>query len=223
MNKDNDKRTFKDAVYKQIARLGKALSSGPRLEILDLLTQGPRTVEAVAGEVGQSIANTSHHLRALAKARLVESKREGLYVTYRVAGGDVAAVYTAVRTLAESRLREIGDITRDFLDERDALEAVDAEELVQRLEVGDVTLIDVRPRSEYEAGHLPGAVSLPLDELDVRMYELPAGVDVVAYCRGPYCVMALEAVHKLRDGGFRAAHMGESVPGWQARGYEAAR
>lgn len=218
MNSVATTREFKDAVYSHLARLGKALSSGPRLEILDLLTQGPRTVESIAGEVGQSVANTSHHLRALARARLVESRRDGLYVTYRVAGGDVAAVYASLRLLAESRLRELGQITRSFFDERGELEAIDAGELARRIDVGDVTIVDVRPREEFDAGHLPGAISLPVGEIDARVHELPAGVDIVAYCRGPYCVMALEAVDKLRARGLRASHMSESVAGWRARG-----
>lgn len=211
-------RAFKDAVYAQLARLGKALSSGPRLEILDLLTQGPRTVEAIAAQVDQSVANTSHHLRALARARLVECERSGLYVTYRIAGDDVAAAFATVRALAERELRALRETTARFLEDRGALEPVDAHTLSRRLAAGEITLVDVRPALEYAAGHLPGAINIPIDELDARASALSADREVVAYCRGPFCVMALDAVAALRARGLRATHFDRSVADWRALG-----
>ncbi len=211
-------RPFKDAVYGQLARLGKALSSGPRLEILDLLTQGPRTVEAVAAQVGQSVANTSHHLRALARASLVNAERDGLYVTYRIAGDEVATMFADLRALAERRLRELRQTTAEFLEQRGAAEPIDARALAQRIAGREVTLIDVRPASEYAAGHLPGAINVPMDELDERLRELPRDREVVAYCRGPFCVMAVDALATLRERGFRATHFDRGVADWRALG-----
>lgn len=219
MNTDSDsKRRFKDSVYGQLARLGKALSSGPRLEILDLLTQGPRTVEAIAAEVGQTVANTSHHLRALARARLVQSDRSGLYVTYRVADDDISMTFVNLRALAERQFRELGEATARFLEDHGSHEPIDARALAQRLVAGDITLIDVRPASEYAAGHLRGAINVPLGELESRIAELPVDREVVAYCRGPFCVMALEATTTLRARGLRATPFDRSVADWRALG-----
>jgi rhodanese-related sulfurtransferase len=219
LNSDPDsKRQFKDAVYGQLARLGKALSSGPRLEILDLLTQGPRTVEAIAAEVGQTVANTSHHLRTLARARLVQSDRSGLYVTYRVADHDISALFVTMRALAERQFRELREATARFLDDHGSHEPIDARALAQRLGAGDITLIDVRPPSEYAAGHLPGSINLPIDELEARIPELPADRDIVAYCRGPFCVMAVDAATTLRARGLRALPFDRSVADWRALG-----
>lgn len=219
MNNHGDTvRPFKNAVYGQLARLGKALSSGPRLEILDLLTQGPRTVESVAAQVGQSVANTSHHLRALARASLVEAERDGLYVTYRIAGDEVATMFAGMRSLAERRLRELRETAAEFLEQRGAAEPIDARALEQRIAGRDVTVIDVRPASEYAAGHLPGAINIPVDELDARLRELPRDRDVVAYCRGPFCVMAVDALSTLRERGFRATLFDRGVADWRALG-----
>lgn len=205
-------------MYKHVARLGKALSSGPRLEILDLLSQGPRTVDSIAREVGQSLANTSHHLRTLARARLVDADRVGLYVTYRVIDPDVSALFVAMRTLGERQLREVHQSTTSFLADRGAYQAIAASELRERLAAGDVTLIDVRPASEFAAGHLPGAINIPTQELESRLAEIPAERDVVAYCRGPFCVMAVDAVAVLRARGVRAVHFDRSVADWRAHG-----
>jgi len=209
---------MKTALYEQLARLGQSLSNGPRLEILDVLCQGPRTVEALSRQVGQSVANTSHHLQVLRRARLVEAERDGVRVTYRLAGDDVCAFYRAMRGLAESRLLEIEQVTRAFLEERGALEPVDREALVERVQRGAVTVLDVRPVEEYRSGHLPGAVSIPVGELARRLAELPRDREVVAYCRGPWCVMALDAVALLRERGFEAVRMEEGVLDWRARG-----
>lgn len=205
-------------MYKHLGRLGKALSSGPRLEILDLLSQGPRTVESIAIEIGQSVANTSHHLRTLARARLVDADRSGLFVTYRVVSEDVSILFAAMRALGERQLRELRETTTRFFADRGGYEAIDTAALQERLASGDVTLVDVRPASEFAAGHLPGAINIPADELDARLPEIPAERDVVAYCRGPFCVMAVDAVATLRERGVRATHFDRSVADWRALG-----
>ncbi len=211
-------RQFKDAIYEQLGRVGKTLASPRRLELLDLLCQGPRTVEALANEAGQSIANTSQHLQVLRAARLVVTEKHGLYVTYRLADERVCSLYRELRTLAESRLLEIAAVTREFLDARGGMEPVDRDVLVERIRSGEATLLDVRPPEEFEAGHIPGAVSVPLGELEARLADLPRDREIVAYCRGPYCVLAIQAVEALRAKGFQAIRMEEGVPDWRARG-----
>ncbi len=212
-------RQFKNAIYEQLARIGKSLGSGPRLEILDILCQGPRTVEMLAKQVGNlSVANTSHHLQVLRRARLVEAEKDGVRVTYRLADPQVCTFFLALRQFAESRLLEIQAVTRQFLEARDVMEPVDREALVARVRRGEVTVLDVRPLEEYRAGHIPGALSVPLNELDRRMAELPPDREVVAYCRGPYCVLAIDAVAQLKQHGYRAIRLEEGVPDWRARG-----
>lgn len=211
-------RRFKDAIYEQLARISKALASPRRLELLDLLSQSPRTVESLARETGQSLANTSQHLQILRQVRLVVAEKRGLYVTYRLPDEQVAGFYRSLRVLAESRVGEIERITRDFLDARGLLEPVDQEALVERVARGEVTVIDVRPEEEYRAGHIAGAISFPLAQLKGRMTELPKRQEIVAYCRGPYCVLAVEAVMQLRARGFRAVRLEASVGDWRARG-----
>jgi rhodanese-related sulfurtransferase len=211
--------SLKTAIYEQIARLGQATASPSRLELLDLLSQGPRTVEALAQQTGQSVATTSHHLQVLRRARLVEAQKAGLYVTYRLADPQVGKFFLHLRGLAESRLAEVQHVTRQYLEERGALEPVGNDELVRRVRAGEATLIDVRPREEYVAGHIPGAISIPLAELGTRLRTLPKRRDIVAYCRGPYCVMALDAVDLLRRKGFRAHRMEHGVSEWRAQGW----
>ncbi len=211
--------SLKGAVYEQIARIGQATASPTRLELLDLLSQGPRTVEALAHETGQSAATTSHHLQVLRRARLVDAEKAGLYVTYRLADPDVGEFVLELRRLAESRLAEIQHVTRQYLDQRGALEPVDNDELGRRVRAGEVTVIDVRPREEYLAAHIPGALSVPLADLGKRLRELQKRRDVVAYCRGPYCVMALDAVDLLRRKGFRAQRLEHGVAEWRAQGW----
>ena len=211
--------SLKAAVYEQIARIGQATASASRLELLDLLSQGPRTVEALARETSQSVATTSHHLQVLRRARLVEAEKAGLYVTYRLADPQVGEFYLDLRRLAEVRLAEIQHVTREYLEKRAALEPVDNDELLRRVRAGEVTLIDVRPREEYVAGHLPGALFMPVAELPRRLGELRKREEIVAYCRGPYCVMALDAVDLLRRNGFRAHRLEHGVPEWRARGW----
>ncbi|MEK6769699.1 MAG: metalloregulator ArsR/SmtB family transcription factor [Gemmatimonadota bacterium] len=218
----NPSRRFKDVVYEQLSRVGKALASPRRLELLDLLAQGPRTVEGLARESGQTIANASQHLKVLREARLVDSEKSGLYVTYRLADQEVAALCRALRGVAESRLAEIERVTKDFLRDRGLLEPVDADALRDRVRRGEVTVLDVRPAEEYRAGHIPGAISLPLAVLERRLATLPRDRELVAYCRGPYCVLAVEAVQRLRREGFQAVRLEDGVPEWQARGFAVA-
>jgi rhodanese-related sulfurtransferase/DNA-binding transcriptional ArsR family regulator len=211
--------SLKSAVYEQIARIGQATASPSRLELLDLLSQGPRTVEALATQTSQSVAATSHHLQVLRRARLVDAEKAGLYVTYRLADAHVGAFLLELRGLAESRLAEIQHVTRQYLEQRGALEPVANDELVRRVRAGEVTLIDVRPREEYAAGHIAGALSVPLTELPKRWRELRKHRDIVAYCRGPYCVMALDAVELLRRKGFRAHRLEQGVCEWRSHGW----
>ena len=213
------KRSFKDAIYEQFARLGKAVAAPKRLELLDLLCQGPRTVEVLAAYAGLSVANTSQHLQVLRAARLVEAEKQGLHVEYRLAGEDVCEFFLSLRTLAEGRLAEIERVTREYLGQRDAMETVAGGELLRRVKSGEVTVLDVRPSEEYRAGHIPGAVSIPLGEIKARFKELPKNREVVAYCRGPYCVFAVEAVDLLRKKGFKAHRMQEGVLDWRSRGW----
>lgn len=203
------KHRFKDAVYGQFARIGKAVSSPKRLELLDLLYQTERTVESLAREASLSIANTSGHLQVLRAACLVAAQKKGLHVICRIADPAVAGFFLAMRKLAEARLAEIEQIACSFFGERERFEPVDRGTLLERARQGEMTVLDVRPPEEYLAGHLPGAISSPLPELKRRRAELPKSQEVVAYCRGPYCVLSAEAVELLRSAGFRAVRFEE--------------
>ena len=211
-------REFKDRLFGQFARIGKALSSPRRLEIVDLLAQGERTVEEIAGETSMSVASASQHLQALKAARMVEVRREGLYMHYRLADEDVFRTWQAVRALAESRLTEVDGVVESYLKDREALEAVDASDLMERLLEGSVVVLDVRPESEYRAGHIPGARSVPVDALEAMLQTLPKDREIVAYCRGPYCVFSDEAVALLRSRGHRAYRLRQGLPDWRAAG-----
>jgi rhodanese-related sulfurtransferase len=211
-------RAFKAQLYEQFARVTKAASSPQRLELLDLLLQGERTVEALASASEQPIANASHHLRVLKQARLVESRKAGLYVYYRLAGPTVFHFLRSVRALAEQQLVEVEDVVHRYLGKRDELTPVSREELACRIRAGDVTVLDVRPAEEYLAGHIPGALSIPIKELKRRLAELPPGKQIVAYCRGPYCVYAYQAVEILRACGFAAQRLVDGLPEWRAAG-----
>ena len=215
-------RRFKDAVYEQLARIGKATSAPKRLELLDLLSQGPRTVELLAREAGVTVANASQHLQVLRASRLVEAEKQGLYVEYRLAADAVGAFFLSLRGLAESRLVEVQEVTRAFYAERGAMEPVASDELLRRVKKGEVTVLDVRPGEEFRAGHIPGALSVPMAELKARLKDLPKDREVVAYCRGPYCVMAIEAVELLRKKGFTAHRLEKSVADLRARGWRVA-
>jgi rhodanese-related sulfurtransferase/DNA-binding transcriptional ArsR family regulator len=215
-------RRFKDAIYEQFARIGKAISSPRRLELLDLLSQGPRTVEVLADEAGLTVANTSQHLHVLRAARLVEADKEGQFVSYRVADEATYELFAMLQRLAESRLGEIEKIVRQYFADREAMEPVDRETLLDQVRKGQVVVLDVRPTEEYRTGHIPGALSVPLAELEQRLAELPKRRQVVAYCRGPYCVLAVEAVELLRQKGFRAVRLADSIHGWRQRGFRVA-
>jgi rhodanese-related sulfurtransferase/DNA-binding transcriptional ArsR family regulator len=211
-------RTEKAALYEQLARVGKAVSAPARLELLDLLAQAPRTVEALAGLTRMSVANTSQHLQVLRAAGLVASSRDGLYVTYRLASNDVAEFSLNLRRLAETQLADLERVKGQFFGTLDDLDAVSGKELLVRMRRGEVVLLDVRPAEEYAAGHIRGAVSIPHDELKRRLDELPTDRRVIAYCRGPYCVFAASAVKLLRRRGFEASRIEDGVAEWRARG-----
>ena len=215
----NPNRIFKDAIYEQFARIGKAVSSPKRLELLDLLCQGERTVEVLAKETGLTVANASQHLQVLRAARLVEAEKLGLFVTYRLADQAVCEFFRAMRLLAESRLAEVEQIKRRFLEGREGMEPVDRNALLKRVREGAVTVLDVRPVEEYRAGHIPGAISIPLKELERRMSKLPRDQEIVAYCRGPYCVLAIQAVEMLRSKGFNAVRLEEGIQDLRAMGF----
>jgi rhodanese-related sulfurtransferase/DNA-binding transcriptional ArsR family regulator len=212
------KRQYKDAIYEQFARIGKAVASPKRLELLDLLCQGERTVEVLAREANLSVANTSQHLQVLRAAHLAEAEKQGLHVVYRIAEPKVSDFFHALRSLAETQLAEVEQLTRRFFSDKEGLEAVDRQTLLERVGSGMVAVLDVRPPEEYRAGHLPGALSIPLSELRRRLAELPRDREIVAYCRGPYCVLSVEAVEILRAEGFRAVRMEEGVQEWRQRG-----
>jgi rhodanese-related sulfurtransferase/DNA-binding transcriptional ArsR family regulator len=213
-----DKRRFKNDVYGQLARIGKALASPKRLELLDLICQAERSVEELAAETGMSVANTSQHLRALHQAHLVESRKEGRFVLYGLADALVSDFYRSFRLLAEDRLAEIERLRERFFAPGQGLTAVDRNTLLQRVKRGEVVVIDVRPANEYRSAHIPKALSIPLHELGQRLAELPRNKTIVAYCRGPYCVLAAEAVQLLGRHGFRAYRLEDSVGDWRARG-----
>lgn len=209
-------RELKDALYGQFARIGHAVASPKRLELIDLLSQGEKDVETLAAQSAMPVKNTSAHLRVLRQARLVDSRREGTYVRYRLADERVVSLLHALQSLGQKQLAEVEQVTRLYLASRDALEPVTLTELRRLMRDGDVTVIDVRPRDEYEAGHIPGALSIPLADLRRRLTQLPKSREVIAYCRGPYCVYSLEAVKLLRKHGYRARRAREGLPQWRA-------
>lgn len=208
----------KQRIYELFARVSKALAAPARLELLDLLTQGERSVDTLARESGLSVANASQHLQVLAAARLLESRRDAQRVLYRIADDSVVALWQALRSTAEVRIAELDEVARAYLVGRDEFEPIDRDELVRRLEAGTVTLIDVRPADEYEHGHIAGAISVPLDQLPAWARRAPKRRTVVAYCRGPYCVYALEAVAALRKRGIAARRAEDGVVEWRAAG-----
>jgi rhodanese-related sulfurtransferase len=216
---DSRKRRFKNELYDQFARLAKAMASGRRLELIDLLAQGPRTVEALAEETDQSVANTSQHLQVLRQARLVEITRRGNYVHYRLADDHILRLWTAMRNAGAVRLAEVGSLVETFMRDRSSLQPVSQDELMRRLEHREVIILDVRPVSEYNAGHIAGARSIPIDELNSRLRELPKSRRIVAYCRGPYCVFADEAVIRLRSHGYNAFPLEGGFPEWKLHGF----
>ena len=214
----NSGRKFKDAIYEQFSRIGKAVSSPKRLELLDLICQSEKTVETLSRESGLTVANTSQHLQTLKAARLIEAEKDGLYVKYRLADEMVCECFRSMRILAENRLAEVDMIKRRFLEGREGMEPVNREDLLKRVVEGGVTVLDVRPVDEYRTGHIPGALSVPLGHLKEILSQLPKDQEIVAYCRGPYCVLAVHAVELLREKGFKAIRLEESVQDWRAMG-----
>jgi rhodanese-related sulfurtransferase/DNA-binding transcriptional ArsR family regulator len=198
-----DHRPFKDRLYAEFALIGKALANPHRLELLDLLGQAERSVDELAQEIGQSLANTSAHLQVLRQARLVEAEKRGLNQVYRLAAPDVYSLWRTLRDLGTARLAEVDRIVQTYLTDRTSLAAIDLNELERLVADGSVTLLDVRPRVEYEQGHIPDARSIPVEELEHRLADLPRDRDIVAYCRGPYCVFSDEAAVLLQSHGFR--------------------
>ena len=208
----------KQVLYGQFAEVAKALGHGHRLEILELLAQGERSVEALAERAALSLANASQHLRLMRRAGLLVSRRDGKRILYRLSGSSVLDLAAALRRVAEENLAEVRDTVDGYFRERDALEPVSRKELARRLKDGLVTVLDVRPEDEFAAGHLPKAVNIPLRQLARRLRDLPKNREIVAYCRGPYCVLAFEAVALLRDRGFKVRRLEDGYPEWKAAG-----
>ncbi len=206
------------ALYEQLARIGKAVASPGRVELLDLLCQGERSVEALARTSGMSVTNTSQHLQTLKAARLVDTRREGARIFYRLAGDEVCRFLASLRGLARARLAEVEQAVRDTLEHPDRLEPVSRAELLERMRGGDVVVLDVRPSEEYAAGHIPGAISIPLAELEHRLDRLPRGAEIVAYCRGPFCLLAPRAIDLLQASGLRARRLEDGLPEWRLAG-----
>jgi rhodanese-related sulfurtransferase len=217
--KNLTKQAFKVELFEEFARIGKALSSGRRLELLELLAQGERAVEELALETEMSVANTSQHLQVLRSAHLVAVRRSGTYAKYRLSDDHVLRLWLSLREVGEIQLSEIERLVESFFKDRKGLEATTCEDLLQQLEAGSVIVLDVRPEQEYRAGHIPSARSIPLNELETRLKEIPRKKMIVAYCRGPYCVFADAAVKTLQKRGFRAIRLTEGFPDWKVRGF----
>jgi rhodanese-related sulfurtransferase/DNA-binding MarR family transcriptional regulator len=209
---------MKSALYEQLGRVAQALGSAGRLQILEYVAQGERSVDALAAMTGLSAANTSKHLQALRQAGLVTARKEGLRVYYRLAGDDVIALISALRLVAEHRVAEVERLVRLWLAHRDELEPLPAAELLERAKKGLVTVLDVRPAEEYASGHIPGAINVPIEKLESFLAKLPRRKEVIAYCRGPYCLMSFDAVEKLRKRGWRARRLENGLPEWRAAG-----
>jgi rhodanese-related sulfurtransferase/DNA-binding transcriptional ArsR family regulator len=211
-------RTAKDSLFDAFAEVAKALSSGRRAEIVDLLAQGERSVDDVAAEIGQSVANTSHHLRAMAKAGLVSTRRDGTRIFYRLSGERVGELWAALRNVAAEHVAGLERLAQAYVGERDGIETIDRDELAARIKRGEVTVLDVRPATEYRSGHIAGARSTPITELRRHLRVLPKDAEVVAYCRGPYCVYADDAVRALNAKGFQARRLIDGYPEWRRAG-----
>jgi rhodanese-related sulfurtransferase/biotin operon repressor len=211
-------RNPKQALYEQFAIVAKALGHPQRLELIEHLAQGPRSVEALATKLGLPIANASQHLQTLRRAGLVSAERDGKFVNYRLADDGVLSAFSSVRTIAERHLAEVDRIVRGYFEARDGMEPVTRRELADRMRDGLVTVIDVRPPDEFALGHVPGAISVPLGELQARLSEFDKDREVVAYCRGPWCVMSFEAVAALRSHGYAARRLADGMPEWRAAG-----
>lgn len=211
-------RVAKDALFEAFAEVAKALASGRRAEIVDVLAQGERAVEEVAGEIGQSVANTSHHLRILARAGLARTRRDGTRVYYGLASERVAELWAALRDVASEHVAGIDQLVESYLGDRNGLETIARDELARRLRRDDLVVLDVRPPAEHRAGHIPGALSIPPGQVRRHLRALPKDVDLVAYCRGPYCVYADDAVRELLRRGYRARRLEDGFPEWRRAG-----
>jgi rhodanese-related sulfurtransferase len=211
-------REFKDIVFEQFAKIAHAFSSPKRLEIIDILAQGERDVDSLSRQVQMTIANTSRHLQSLKAARLVESRKAGVQVIYRLAGTEVLNGFQHLQILAEKRSIEIRETVRLFLEERDDMEPLSKDELWKRVQDNSVVVLDVRPPEEYENGHISGALSIPLSQLKNRLHEISQDREIVAYCRGPYCVLSIEAMTILREAGYNAVRLKEGWPEWKEAG-----
>jgi len=211
-------RSAKQALFEAFASVAKALGNGHRGEIIDVLAQGERSVEELAGEIDQSVANTSHHLRVLARAGLVTTRRDGTRIYYQLAGDRVSELWAAMRDVAAAHVADLDQLAVAYLGNRDGLEEITREELAARLQTGEVIVLDVRNRSEFDAGHIQGARSVPITELRKHLRALPHDTEIVAYCRGPYCVYADDAVRQLRKRGYQAARLQDGYPEWQRAG-----
>jgi rhodanese-related sulfurtransferase/DNA-binding transcriptional ArsR family regulator len=209
---------FKKTLFKQFAHIAKAMGSSNRLEMLDFLAQCEYSVENLASVMGLSVANTSHHLQLLRHAGLVETRKETQRVFYRLSGGDVIDLVSSLRNVAERHLAEVNQLVSTFLVSKDSLEPIPRKELLKRVHQGLVTVLDVRPPDEYAAGHVPGAVNIPLSELEQHLQELDPNQEVVAYCRGPHCVLAFDAVARLREKGLDARRLQDGFPEWKRAG-----
>lgn len=210
--------SFKQALFTQFARTGQALANGNRLQLLEFLAQGERNVDSLSRVSGLTVANTSRHLQQLKQAGLVTTRRDGIHVYYRLSGEDVLVLLNALRAVSESHLAEVDRLVTSYLTAKDELEPLPREELLARARMGSVTVLDVRPAEEYAAGRLPGSVNVPVADLEQRLSEFDPKQEIVAYCRGPYCVLAFEAVAQLRKHGFRARRLEEGFPEWKSAG-----
>lgn len=210
----NVERKWKDQLYQEFARIGKCLSSPKRLELMDLLAQGPKSVDQLAKNTGMSVANVSQHLQTLHDSRLVRFTKKGNYVIYELAELSVANFMVSLHRLSEKQLVEIQQLKTEILQHHESMEPVALEELLERMEKGEVLLLDVRPREEYDMAHIPGAISIPIEELEKHLASLPANKEIVAYCRGPYCLMSAEAVEIMRTKGIKASRLEEGVHEW---------
>lgn len=209
-----NERNLKDLLYQEFARIGKSLSSPKRLEILDILSQGPKSVEALSKAAGMSVANVSQHLQTLSNSRMVKFQKKGNYVIYELADTAISDFLNSLHTLSEKQYVEVQQIKQEFLNANLGMAGISLEELKERMEKGEILLLDVRPKEEYEEAHIPGAVSIPIEELREKLSVLPSNYDVVAYCRGPYCLMSVEAVELLKRRGINALRLEKSVQDW---------
>ena len=211
-------REFKDLIFEQFANIATAFASPKRLEIIDNLLQGEKDVATLSKQISASIANTSRHLQILKNSRLVNNRREGKRIYYRIADDRVFNCWKGLQLLAESRVAEIREVLKNFLEERKAMKTISKDELWSRVQSNDVVVIDVRPLEEFISGHIPGAISIPLAELKDRLNEIPNDKEIVAYCRGPYCVLSPEAIKILKNEGYEALRLEESLPEWKHAG-----